>query len=779
MASMFFGNNTLHLLTNPVALPAGRPGVAYRPIRIVLGGVPGYHVRVEGDLPAGLELSDDGYLRGTPTTPGLSRFLVRVFDSSTPPATAHQAYTLRVLGPLAPARPASAPASAASAPRPPRPITELTPDDTRNPPSRIGPTVWAWQLTQADLDKLVPDPGAPATPEQQAAAQAGAQAAAAQIAAAQPGEPQPAGAAPAVTIPDHAQAAAEAEAVRAGQQRQMLATLLGVEFPSRGMFEAALDTHMCQHVRAMIAQAERAKGLPPSGGAGVVCPPLPPPPAPARAASGAKAPAAASASAAGAAPAPIPVAELPNWLLPPALRKDVVAAAEKRHALADAKPSQWTDGNCGCVHEDMVGETYGFYPFWAAEGKPQQVDFSLLTRIGFHAATFGDDGSLRQPASWSGGTADFALQAERHGTRLDLVVWRNDWKTLLAQDEARLDRAARELARNAVEAADVPLRDRLSWVQRFLPFTPLQATMADGITVFFDNAPDAATDPVGTQAFAGFVRKFMLALIAQMRANAPRPYALNVALNAAQFGSAPFDLSALYDYIRRAEDPRVDNQRISGEGDVHRSQTNVTVRFVALLPEPTVHSKKALRKLVDDARDIHGNDRRILLRKIVAAVSADAGEPQQFADDMAYFRDNFGGAGFWRMPIAGTPGGDALYGAIGHAFRKDATQETSAICKIVCINRLAVRALFQLLVAVELLALVGVAAAGGVRCVGRRYVLALILNGLLVVFAGGSLLNCDPEFRELREGNILFWSVLALLFLAALAATLRPRDPRP
>uniref|UniRef100_UPI00184B55FF hypothetical protein n=1 Tax=Ramlibacter sp. TaxID=1917967 RepID=UPI00184B55FF len=477
-------------------------------------------------------------------------------------------------------------------------------------------------------------------------------------------------------------------------------------------------------------------------------------------------------------PPGVPVAELPAWLLPAALRQEAIAAAEKRHFLSQAKPPQLTDGNCGCVHEDMVGETYGFYPFWAAAGKPQQVDFSLHTRMAFHAATFGDDGGLRLPASGDAG-AEFAVQAERHGTRLDLVVWRNDWSTLLALDDTRLERAARELARSAVAAADTPLRDtKMRW-SRFMPFSSPAPTAADGITVFFDNMPNAATNPAGAQVFASFVRRFMLALIAQMRAGTPRDYGLNIALTAQQIGKAPFDYEALFDYVKRAEEPRLDNERIREDGDVYRSRTNVTVRFVVLLPEPTTLSKKALRKSLEDVRDIYGNDRRILLRKIIATVSYNGADPQQFADDLAYFRDNFGGAGFWQMPVHGTAVGDAAYETIARAFRKDATDQTTALCKLVCTNRWAARAVFHLLVLLQIIALLGVIAAGGLRCIGKRPSLGLLALAVALAFVGGSLLNCDPDFKSLREGNVLFWLTLALLFAAALFTTVRPRDPKP
>jgi len=55
---------------------------------------------VDGDVPAGLRLSPDGILTGTPIAAGLFHFTVQVTDSSRPPVTAKRAVELRVVPPL-------------------------------------------------------------------------------------------------------------------------------------------------------------------------------------------------------------------------------------------------------------------------------------------------------------------------------------------------------------------------------------------------------------------------------------------------------------------------------------------------------------------------------------------------------------------------------------------------------------------------------------------------------------------------------------------------------
>jgi hypothetical protein len=764
------GNSRLHLLVNPVALPLGRVGVAYPRTRIVFDGVPGYAVTVEGKLPAGLALGDDGYLAGTPTAAGASRFLVHASDNAVPPGAAQQAYTVRIA--VAGGRTPAKPASGASAPQP---LKDLTADDTSPPATPVGPFAMAWSLAEADVDALAPDPNAPAEPPPAAAAEAPASATANAPAGAAP----PAnGASAAVAVSDQSKAAADAVAARASQRHLMLAPLVGVEYPSRQLFESALDAQLCKRVLEIIAQAERTRGLPQSGGTGVTCPPTPTLASSSAAASASK-PAKSAASAPPPEGGPVPLAQLPEWLLPPDLRRDILAKAMKIYGLDKAQPITWTGGDCGCVHENIAGELYGFYPFWAANGKPQRLDFSLLTRVAAHAATFDDSGDLQQPVSWLDPRGAFAAEARRHGTKLDFVVWRSDWKTLLALDDVRLDRAVRTLAGGAVRAADAALRDDSSWWSGYLPFYAGQPARAQGLSIFFDDYPRAATDPAGAQAFNAFVRKFLLAVIDQMRKGAPRTYTLNLVVPGPLIGAAPFEYETLFDYVKRAEEPTLDHDRIQDEGDRPSSRTNVTVRFVVLLAEPTTATKKTLRRSLDEARGIYGNDRRIMLRKIIAGVSYNGADPQQFADDLAYFRDNFGGAALWQVPQEGAGAGSATNDAINLAFRKDAKREPLAVCRWICTYRWEVRAAFKLLAAAVLLGLVGVAAMGGMRCAGRRYMMVLLAAAILMIVTGIGLLNCDIEIKELREGNKPFIAVLAGLLALALYAALKPRDPRP
>lgn len=762
--------SSLHLAAVSAVLPQGHVGAPYMRTRIVLGGVPGYKISVsEGKLPPGLALTEEGDLAGTPTQAGLSRFTLKVVDQASPPATAQQTYTLRVTGgppAKAPARAASAPASA---PKPPTSVTLSSDQADAFARGRAGPGVSVYRLTPADLDAIAPKAPPPPAPEGGVVTQSS-----------QPVEPLQVSE-PVEAVDAKAEAAEAARLLQLRQLREILMPLLEVEYPSRALFESAVDWQLCGFVSGLAVQAAEQRGLPVPAAASVPCPAVQaaaaPPSAKAASAPAATARAATTPAAVTSTAIVVALADLPAYLLPDPTRQRLIALAEKPYEISKAQRIELTGGSCGCVHEDLLGEIYGFYPFWAAAGAPQEANFSLLSRIGYMALPFDDEGSLQMPANWDADNTGFVQVAQRHGTRLDLIVYRNDWKRLLGQSDARLERVARELARSAVQAADTPLRDRASRLKRFVPLYSQRPAMAEGITLYFDNFP-TAVDAADTRRFTSFFGKLIQALTAQLRKGG-RTYALNIAVSDRQIGRAPFDYPALFEHILRAEEPLLENDRILDESENYRSRTNVTVKFLVLLSEPTTLSKKALRKSIEDASGIYGNNRRVLLRKMVAVVSHNNADPQQFADDLAYFRDNFGGVGLWRMPVVDEGAAAAQYAALNRAMRRDGAEEITGLCNLVCTNRWPLRAAFYVLLLADLVALGVIVWLGGLGCVGRRWLMAMLACLILTVLLGGGLLNCDPELKGWREGNELLKFFLVATLLGAVYFMVRPRDVPP
>lgn len=84
----------LAITTSP-ALPNGAPGIAYTQTLAAVGGTPPYTwTVVGGSLPAGVNLSTNGVLSGTPSAAGSFSFQVRVTDSAA--ANTTQTFTLNI-----------------------------------------------------------------------------------------------------------------------------------------------------------------------------------------------------------------------------------------------------------------------------------------------------------------------------------------------------------------------------------------------------------------------------------------------------------------------------------------------------------------------------------------------------------------------------------------------------------------------------------------------------------------------------------------------------------
>lgn len=731
-------------------LPAALLEQPYRRPLHAQGGRPPYRFELAGgELPEGIMLSPLGVLQGRADRPGSHRFTVRLIDALG--EQAQQRYLLAVVQ----ARPKAA-AAGASAASGPKPLTTLSAEDALAlPPARA--LAQAYRLMPAVLDILLPAesvedgslPAPLAEPAASASQAASAGGSAGGSAAALPPLPVNLG------------------AEQAEQLKLLLKPLTALEYPTRETFEAALDARLCAYSRMLSLQAAAKQGLTPPSEAqfAAACPPDWAAVAKAKPVSG-----------------PPSWQQLPQTIMPAALRQWLVEAARHAHELKLDPPIVWDGGGCGCVREDLSGQVYGFYPLWWAEGKSQQIDFSLLSRISVMGLPFGDDLAPDAHERWTLAQTNFIRTAQRHGTALDLVIYRNDWRFLQAQPpaarEAQIEQSLLQLPQQARRLIDAPLPDWLSRAKAWLPGFGQAQHLGDGITIFFDELPPASTQPLWRQAFKDFHRRFVLAVIEQLRANTKRRYTLNLVVGDRQLGE-PGAVAGLFELLKAAEDPHLINGRIEESTAVYSSATNVTLRVIVLLSEPSSLSKKQLRGRVEAEPALQGIDRRIFLRKLIPVISIGMpeAESQQFADDLVYFEDNFGGVGFWPLPMAGETVSAGMNAALRSAFSGAAADAaTRPICDWACENRWPLRALFHLLLLTGAICLALLLWNCAWRARWGRY---LPLGGIPVVLVGALLLNCDPQLRALRDGTGLMWTVIAILFVAALWAVLKPKVEKP
>lgn len=746
--SSFCAAPPLQLVFKTVALPRGRLRTAYGPKTIVQGGTPPYRLDVvEGKLPAGMELSDDGQLAGVPTTAGLVRFTLAVRDAATPPLRVQQPYTLRIEAPK-PEAAASAPASAASAT-----LTAVSREDAEAVAAQFSANqLRIYQLAAADLDKLLEPP-----------------AAAPSDAAADTLLPQDSPAndlAPMTTatpeVPTEPGPTPE-------QLQDMLKPLIDVTYATEGLFEQALEMHRCTYYGSLVQQAAHKQGLPVGS---VACPP---------------AKAAASSPATPAGGDAVPLNDLYTRLLPPGLKTQILTAALKRHDLSQAQPVQWIGIGCGCVPERPLNEVYGFYPFWLAQGTAQAINFSQFTRIGFFGGVLNDAGHHTLPPHWNSQDPGFARMAHRHGVALDLVVYRRQWTGVLEMSTKQHEAFARQAASDAIGLVDTPLTD---WFSRLKPvLMPLwgeQTQLYSGLTVFFDNLP---TERSQADKFRSFYKSYVGSLIAEMQRTGRR-YTLNLVMPDHLVGEdGPFNFQDLLGYVESAE-RATDDKVIEGSPRLdYRGITDISVNLLVLLSEGTSTKKKALRARIDHSDAIHGHKRVAFLNSMVPVLFyPGAGKPapmppplfKQMDDDLAYLEWQFGGAGFWPVPVGGAGmSADVSQLLVNNDYLGQRRSSLSSVCGQVCVNRSAVRLLFNGLLLISVLSLGAYALSCQVRRLGTKYLLYLWAGGIATLLVGIALLSCDPHLAPLRGRNYLLYALLAVGVVAGVYLTLKPRDDPP
>ncbi len=765
--SSFCAAPPLQLVFKTVALPPGRLGTAYGPKTIVQGGTPPYSLTVvEGKLPVGMELSDDGQLGGVPTTSGLVRFTLSVRDAATPPLRVQQPYALRIEAPKLQAA-ASAPAPAASAT-----LTAVSREDAEAVAAQFSANqLRIYQLAAADVDKLL-EPPAPAASD----------------AAADTLLPQDSPATGPAPVLKAAPEAPTEPGPTPEQLQDMLKPLIDVSYATESLFEQALEMHRCTYYSTLVQEAARKQGL---HLASVACPPAKAAaPAPATPASKAAAPPATATTAATittAAGDAVPLNELYTRLLPPGLKTQITTAALKRHELAQAKPVQWVGNDCGCVPEQPVNEIYGLYPFWLAQGAPQAIDFSQFTRIGFFGGVLNDAGRHTLPPHWNSQDPGFARMAHRHGVALDLVVYRRQWTRVLAMSATQQDAFARQAATDAIGLVDTPLTD---WFSRLKPvLMPLwgeQTQLYSGLTVFFDNLP---TERAQADKFRTFYKRYVGTLIAEMQRTGRR-YALNLVMPDHLVGEdGPFNFQDLLGYVESAE-RATDDKAIEGSPKLdYHGTTDISVNFLVLLSEGTSAKKKTLRARIDNTDAIQGHKRVAFLNSLVPVLFyPGAGKPapmpppqrKQMDDDLAYLEWQFGGVGFWPVPVDGTGmSADVTQLLVHNDFLGQRRSSLSTVCGQVCVNRSAVRLLFNGLLLVGVLSLGAYALSCQVRRLGTKYLLYLWAGGIATLLVGIALLSCDPHLAPLRGRNYLLYALLAVGVVAGVYITLKPRDDPP
>ncbi|MDO1529055.1 putative Ig domain-containing protein [Fulvimonas sp. R45] len=751
-----FGDN----VTN---LPAG---VVDRPYAYTLratGGTPPYAFHAES-LPPGMSLSAAGRLTGTPhALPSIALFTASVRDHLG--CTVDRQFRVAIVAPRQPAaKPSPAPSPVpkpAPPPAPPKPLQTMTPEEILAKPPANRPGMDTYVLTGAIFkDKAVlaelkqmsvtVAPATSTTPaydptvvEVDAPAEAGT--AAGDTVAADDAAQD-----------DDAPLYVDTQA----QFKRLLEPLIGVEYPGRDLFAAALDTRLCRFSASLVAAAARKQGLPLPNEDASHCPP--------------DWDATAQDDSDDAQNGKVAWQRVPLALMSPAMRSLLIDKARENHPLDGPAPPAWDGSGCGCVGR-LSGKIYGFYPFWRTGATPQRLDFSLLSRISLFALWYHGNGDLVVPDWDTPQQTAFVLTAHRHRTQLDYTLYRNDWQFLKKEPGAEEAQATVRLAEQAADLIDTPVPGLVARSHAMLPGFAEVERMGDGLSFFPDKVP-AAGSPLRAP-FERYVDAQIRALIAELR-HRQRHYVLNIVLRDSDLlaKDGAWQVGRLYDYVREAEAPDMQDDHIVVGSARYRSNTNLTLHYLVLLTDPTVRSKRDLRAAVYQDHSLNEDDRRVLLRKLIPVVSSGDVSSGEVADQLAYFSDNFGGVGFWAAPDQSLPSGRTISGRIRASFLAS-VPEAERFDAWVCTRRWPLRMAFEGLLLLWLVAF----ALYRTNCRFRNlpYQLGLLAGAIGVVLLGALLLAGDPGLEALREGNALLGLLLFALIATIAYHILKPRVEKP
>jgi hypothetical protein len=459
----------------------------------------------------------------------------------------------------------------------------------------------------------------------------------------------------------------------------------------------------------------------------------------------------------------------------------VTRIARKQHPL-DVKPDtiDWSGNNCGCVLDELSDVTvYGFYPFWLSKNEsadpkkdepgkekvplqsdesekkkePQQLDFSVLSRIGYYALPIDDQGRPKQEDTWSReAKARFIKTAKRYRTKVDLVIYKVNWKNWNNTKEI-VEFASDIVSLAKLKKNRIRISDWIDFVLATFPWNWIKnyhriGMVVNGITINFDGYP---SDPNSKANFRKFIDKLKLELI-----KAGPDFHLNLMVPRDAIGLDIFN----YD----------DLKQLLLSKDKMDKNADVKIKLLVLLEEPPTYSKKDLRSEIEAI--YHGDERRQILKKIVPVITYDGQNKDQLYDDILYCKENFGGIGFWPLAIGKSRKAAEISEAVKKVFsnqNENLSTFQKAVawaCEFICPNRwlfrISLDLLFLILASFSLLYLLNCKFRNFYNRSSKSF---WILMGalLLLIGVGLSLLYCDPFYKNLREGNWPLFIVVGIL----------------
>ena len=332
-------------------------------------------------------------------------------------------------------------------------------------------------------------------------------------------------------------------------------------------------------------------------------------------------------------------------------------------------PSNAIAPSCGCaLRRDNNGLVYAFHPFWKwplstdDDAPVPMLDFAYIDRIAFDGVVMeykpaaeneAEKFVIRNARHWELAAQKFVKTAHRFEAKADLAIRIRGWQQW--QEE--------ESEGYAAEVSS--LLNKYSSIQKSLPSSSY-SDVPDGITLIFESSGATGSALAATQ--------FLTSLREQLAEHQEITIGFDIDLNNAEplRTLSEFSDSLLADPETKhtGKTSLLGRTLLSFTGSDRDSkkedQPPAVDRILVFLERPTTDTKKTFRQLIEEMPDFRGSNRRDLFRKIVPIVSPSGNRALgrrgrdnkirgvnsygQFQDDLVYFRDNFGGIGFWPAP---------------------------------------------------------------------------------------------------------------------------------
>ncbi len=471
----------------------------------------------------------------------------------------------------------------------------------------------------------------------------------------------------------------------------------------------------------------------------------------------------------------------------------------------------------------LKGTTYGFYPYWLASSayeeigvspaNPGYLNFSLFSRMAYFALPINDNGELNDLLHWKNPRflKRFVQHLKQFNVKRDIVLYTANWANWPSQDQVKV----------YAEEHYAQLKTMQNSVEKYGGI--------NGVTLYFDHY-GAASDP-------SFIITYISRLYEKIREEstmASHPWLdINLMLSLegldneeSRVGDSVEDnnsyfaklqtlfmdthkdrvLKSSVEDIEKGEPQTLSSLISQLKESEHKSKVN---HILVFLNESTSINKKKLRLQIEN--EFKGEARVDSQEKIIPILGRlnlseeNASAHRQFMDDIAYLKYNFGGIGFWNLPLT-TENEDhslkptntemqilshtlklafengennyvntAALGGIGAVLHSPALTHYVSVCAYVCPHRAWTLPIVLVLLAANAIIFVLYRS----HCPSRTYIKShrlyfALLNWSVVLFIF-IIFGCDPNLQPYANITMIIF-VAAMLGIPLYRSFLRLSD---